>query len=232
MLFWIFMYNSFSYYSLSRFFMKGSQIMGLRLVRFSMLALVAVYFLSQVGCIRQPPRVVPPSIDADDAGTLAVETYDANKDGKISGGELDKVPGLKDSLAQLNSNREKGMTAADVTARIKAWQETRVGRMTLTCLVTRNGKPLDGAEVKFVPEKFLGDRMPEASGKTKADGYAMISAPVSGPDDVPGVPPGYYKVEITKSGDNIPAKYNTQTIFGVEVAPDTRRMSDIVFDIK
>ena len=45
----------------------------------------------------------------------------------------------------------------------------------------------------------------------------MPSVPVNGPDDVQGVPPGFYRVEITKAGEQIPAKYNTATTLGGEV---------------
>jgi hypothetical protein len=50
----------------------------------------------------------------------------------------------------------------------------------------------------------------------------VLSAPLDPgvPGDVPGVPYGLYRVEITKEGMDIPAKYNTQTILGQEVAED------------
>jgi hypothetical protein len=53
-------------------------------------------------------------------------------------------------------------------------------------------------------------------------GMAMISLPVeTGPDALPpGMPPGMYRVEITKPGDNIPAKYNKETELGQEVSLD------------
>ena len=35
-----------------------------------------------------------------------------------------------------------------------------------------------------------------------------------------GVPPGFYRVQVTKSGENIPAKYNRETTLGHEVARD------------
>ena len=35
----------------------------------------------------------------------------------------------------------------------------------------------------------------------------------------PGLSPGFYRVEITKEGDNIPAKYNTATTLGLEIGP-------------
>ena len=59
-----------------------------------------------------------------------------------------------------------------------------------------------------------------ATGKTDQNGMAMLSIPTSGPGDPPGVAPGFYRVEITKDGEKIPAKYNTETIFGQEVALD------------
>ena len=159
--------------------------------------------------------------------------YDTNKDGKISGAELDKAPALKQGLTNFKSTPEKGVTAADITTRIIAWQGTKVGRIgSVTCSVTRGGKPVAGAEVKFVPEKFLGDTMPVCTGTTGPDGYAPMSAPVNGPDDAPGVPPGYYRVEITKPGETIPAKFNTQTIFGEEVCPDKRRLTGYDYDLK
>jgi hypothetical protein len=207
--------------------------MVIRLAQFSLMAVIAVSLLMQSGCMREPSIVVPPSINADAAGQEALKIYDTNKDSKISGAELDKVPALIKALPNLNSTKEKGVTAADITARIKAWQDTKVGRMgSLNCRVTRGGTPVAGVDVKFVPEKFLGDSMPACTGKTQQDGYAAMSAPVNGPDEAPGVPPGFYRVEITKSDGSIPAKYNTQTIFGEEVAPDVRGRVGFNYDIK
>jgi hypothetical protein len=212
--------------------MKGLRLMFIRLVHFNMLALSAISLLIIGGCMREPSRIAVISFDADAAGTEALNMYDTNKDGKISGAELDKVPSLRDSVANFNSTKEKGLTAADITARLKKWQDLKVGRMgSVSCTVMRNGKPLAQAEVKFVPEKFLGESLPISTGTSGPDGVASISLPVSGPDDAPGVPPGFYKVQITKSGENIPAKYNTQTILGAEVAPDARP-SPLNFDLK
>jgi len=207
--------------------------MVIRPVYFSLMALTAVLLLTQSGCMNEPSRIVPPSIDADTAGQEAIKLYDADHDGKISGAELDKVPSLVKGLPNFPSTKEKGVTAADITARIKAWQATRTGRMGgVVCKITRNGKPLAGANVKFVPEKFLGGNMPECSGTTGPDGSAQISVPLTGPEDVAGVPPGYYRVEVTMADGSIPAKYNTQTILGEEIFPDKRGGGGMSFDIK
>jgi hypothetical protein len=206
-----------------------------RLVNFGLMALSAVLFLTQIGCMGEPPRIEAPYINADDAGQEAIKQFDANHDGKISGTEFDKAPSLLMSitLGNFNTTKDKGITAADITGRIKAWQATKAGRCGgITCTITRNGKPLGGADVKFVPEKFLGDKLPEGSGKTGSDGVALITVPLIGTDDAPGLPPGFYRVEVTMPDGSIPAKYNTQTIFGDEIYPDKRRDAPRSYDIK
>ena len=146
--------------------------------------------------------------------------YDTNKDGKISGEELDQCPGLKAALPRLGGGE---VTAEMITNRIQEWQRTKAGRLPANCIVTRNGSPLEGAEVKFVPEKFLGDNMPTGSAKTEAGGTAKVSMPgVAGTAHDPfGLPPGFYRIEITKEGMDIPAKYNTATVLGAEIAVDS-----------
>jgi hypothetical protein len=185
------------------------------------------------GCSRGPSRIYPPSIDASAAGVKAMEMYDTNKDGKLSGAELDKCPALKAAMAQIDTDGDGTITAAKITARIRAWQESKVGRTQLTCTVLRNGRPLAGADVKFVPEKFLGDSIKPAEGKTDQNGIATISIPTTDRSDPPGVALGFYRVEITKAGENVPAQYNTNTTLGHEVSHDARAaMEGIKFSLK
>ena len=93
-----------------------------------------------------------------------MKQYDTNGDGKIAGAELDKAPSLKAALNQIDTSGSKTITAEKITARIQKWQESKVGRMNLTCRVSRKqggqDTPLDGATVTFEPEKFLGGNMP------------------------------------------------------------------------
>ena len=159
--------------------------------------------------------------------------YDTDKNGTISGAELDRCPGLKAAAAKIDAGGEGKITAEMIAARIQQWQQQGIGRMQLYCTVLRNGKPLAGAEVKFVPESFLGDDIKTASGKTNSRGRAALSVPTTSRADPPGVALGLYRVEITKPGDNIPAKYNSATILGQEVAVDTPGIRDgIVFNLQ
>jgi hypothetical protein len=182
-----------------------------------------------------PKRMPVPKIDAKAAGAEAVKLYDTNKDGKLSGEELDKCPGLKAAIEQVDLNGTGEITADMITERIVAWQRTKLARMTVSCKVLQNGQPLADATVRFVPEQFLGKNVKVATGKTDRNGLAMMSIPTTGPRDPPGVAPGWYRVEITREGENIPAKYNTATIFGQEVANDAkgiRDMKGIKFDLE
>jgi len=194
------------------------------LVASCLLALAAGFL---VGCAGRPPDGdMRPHPDFNGIGQKAVAQFDTNKDGVIAGAELDKCPGLKAALDRIDPNGTGKITAEMIAARVEAWDKSRIGRMAVHCAVTHNGKPLAGALVKFVPEKFLCDNYDgrrTATGETDKNGRAMVTIPVSGNQyDPPGVPPGFYRVEITKPGDKIPAKYNTDTILGQEVAIDVK----------
>jgi hypothetical protein len=196
----------------------------------SLLVLAGLLVVS-LGCPRTPDRVYPPGISSS-AGPDAVTMFDTNNDKKLEGAELDKCPGLKAALSKVDPANQ-GVTADMIAARIQAWKKSLVGRMSLSCRVTHNGQPLAGAEVTFVPEKFLGTKIQVATGKTDPNGMAMLSAPPEKPRDPPGVPPGFYRVEITAPGLNIPAKYNTETTLGQEVALDAKGIQEgISFDLK
>jgi hypothetical protein len=203
--------------------------------KFCMIA-VAIFLLGAAPGDQQskrPPRIEPPKVDPAAAAKKAMEKYDANKDGKISGAELDKSPALKSAIEIIDTNKNKTISADEIAARIKAWQETKIGLIgSVNCTVIRDGKPLKDAIVKFVPEKFLGENFKTCKGITAKDGMASISKTLQNPNDVPGVAPGWYSVEITKSGEEIPAKYNKHTIFGLEIAPDAPPQRPLIFEIK
>jgi hypothetical protein len=181
-------------------------------------ALFGAFFLA--GCSR--PKSYAPETDTDAAGKAAIEQYDADRDGKISGAELDKAASLKSTMKLIDADGDKALTAEEIANRIRSWQKspTLRTRTPIHCIVYRNKEILPDAEVKFMPEKFMGDKIPVAHGKTNAAGSAVLVVDNSQPDDPPGVGPGFYRVEITKEGEEIPAKFNAETIFGVDTTMD------------
>ena len=49
---------------------------------------------------------------------------------------------------------------------------------------------------------------------------------------VQGLSPGFYRVEITKDGEKIPAKYNTETTLGAEVAGGSEARNGLKFELQ
>jgi hypothetical protein len=194
--------------------------------------MLAVALLVGGGCSHRQAPVARAAVNPAAAAAAAMEQYDTNHDGKISGAELDACPSIKSALDKIDTTGEGTVTAEKLTARIQAWQKG-VARIGVICTVLRNGEPLAHAEVKFVPEKFLGSSYPTGSGKTEDSGGADITVPATEKDNRPGMAPGFYRVEITKAGDNIPAQYNTATTLGQEIALDNKAMRNgIKFDLK
>jgi hypothetical protein len=171
--------------------------------------------VATAGCDRGPARVVAPSIPAKSTAAAAIQQFDKNNDGKLTGAELDACPSLKNSVDLFGNKPHDTVTADMIAERISAWRQSGVARMAVTCRITRNDKPLAGAVVKLVPEQFLGGSLPMGQGKTDNSGIAAISM-VDG-SDPPGMPCGFYRVEVTKPGDSVPARYNTATTLGKEV---------------
>ena len=213
---------------------KMAQITRFALVGGCLSALVTL------GCSSGPTRVLPPSIDADDAGAAAIQQYDSNGDGALSGAELDKVPGIKVPITfpKYDKDGDGSVTAAEIAERIREWQKSRRGiGQSFLCSVYLDGEPLEGAQVKFIPEAFLGGAVKAAVGISNRRGVVRVGIPQEElPDDLKGINGmqlGLFKVEITHPDFNIPAMYNTETTLGEECAHDRRIRSpnDVVFMI-
>jgi hypothetical protein len=93
-------------------------------------------------------------------------------------------------------------------------------------VVSLDGKPLSGALMTFEPEPYLEPNVKPASGETSQIG---LTRPSHDPEHLPktangrtiyGMTSGTFKIKITHPSQNIPARYNTQTELGDEVAHD------------
>jgi hypothetical protein len=177
-------------------------------------------------CSYGPAPVRPPAIDAVDAGSLAMEQYDADDDGFLAGDELDQVPGLKAAMETLDVDKDGKVTEDEIAARIHVWQSSRIGVAAVLCVVTMNGQPLARATVTFEPESFLGEELQTASGVTDDFGNAYPTIPKHErptPDMPPGLRLGFYRVKVSKTVNGkemIPAIYNAETTLGQQIAPD------------
>ncbi len=187
---------------------------------------LAIGLLASGGCSGGPPRTLPPEIDADAAAQQAIAMYDTDGDGSISGKELDKCPGIKDALEHYDFRHDGKVTAAAIAARIREWQESKMGITAAKVRVLLDGQPLEGATVTFEPEPFLGPHVATASGQTANNGAALMTIPADPQNPQSerksGVHCGLYKVRISKQirgHETLPARYNSKTELGIEIAP-------------
>ena len=171
------------------------------------------------GCSHELSRALPPRYSSQ-AGETAVSQYDTNRDGALGGTELDAVPALKSSLDAIDTDGNGQLTAAEINARVKQWLSFRIAEMPVRCEVLWNNEPLENAQVVFDPEPFLGADVHAAQGISTASGTAGISMAKAylADERYAGVACGWYKIRVTSTTVEIPARYNTETTLGCEVA--------------
>jgi hypothetical protein len=195
-------------------------------------AIVVVF----VGCARGPAAVELPSVDGSDVAAFAMEHFDTNHDGAINASEMAGCPPLVVALASYDADRNGELTAEEINARITSLYGPSAALTSVDCVVTLNGRPVQGATVKFRPVEMLGSSVKPAQGVTDQSGIARMALGDDNlPDDLKGTAlmhPGLYHVEITHPQIAIPASYNTATTLGFEVDPSQRSGTSARFDLK
>lgn len=188
------------------------------------------------GCSRHPSPPERPDISPGEAGRAAITAYDANKDGKLDGAEIDKCPPLKHAMQEvkekIDGNGDGVLTAEEITARIEYWSDCGTIVMSGVTLITLDRRLLPGATVTFEPEEFLGPGFTACEGVTDQSGKAAIK----GPDPkYPGIYLGFYRVKVSKvvgGRETIPSKYNTNTELGFEASDDHPGIGNIEFHLR
>lgn len=176
------------------------------------------------GCSASGDQITVPTYSPEEAAKQVMAEYDTNHDGVLDAKELERCPSLKHSLDAIDKNGDKRLSADEIAGRIQMYADSQVGLKATSCHVRLDGKPLQGATVTYVPEKFMGSSVRPASGVSDQNGG--VSLVVEG-EKIPGVQPGFYRVQVSKknaSGQElIPARYNQDTILGIEVSPRKNR---------
>lgn len=169
------------------------------------------------GCSKAPVKA--PSIDPVAAAELAIQEYDTDADGKISGSEA-KSSAL-DAEAGWDSDGDGAISAAEIQSRLERYEQLKPGLQTISCTVRYRDDYLHNAHVVFEPEAFLGAAVVMAEGTTDGYGQTEIVAPSILKEDptLRGMRAGLYKVRITHPELNIPKKYNEDTTLFFEISP-------------
>ncbi len=180
--------------------------------------LAVICVIGACGCGTGDNRVDVPGFDPQADAAEAISAGDANQDGMLSAEELSRSPGLRAAMAAIDRDGNGGIDAVELAARLQSYVDDKIGLLSLSCEVSLDGAPLDGATVEFIPEQFLADVLQPARGKTRRDGAGPIKL---ADGSLPGIAPGIYRVKISKrAGDRemLPAHYNEQTELGFEVS--------------
>ncbi len=183
----------------------------------------ALIACSLAGCLsRGKPEAINTSfVNPAEAAANAFQQYDRNADGRLDAAEMAACPGILAAKAGYDANNDGVITSEELTSALTAMYGRGVGLTRVTCIVTSGGRPLSGAEVKFIPEPFLGTGILPANGTSDANGTATVAIPdeqlPANQRGLHSMQPGIYRVEITHPSLKQPAKPQ-----GCEVNPSVR----------
>ncbi|MCS7306017.1 MAG: hypothetical protein NZ602_13040 [Thermoguttaceae bacterium] len=185
-----------------------------------------------VGCRRGPEPPPRPQIDPTQAAAEAIRLYDKNGTGLLEPDEWKQSPPLAAAKDRIDQNKDGNLSSQEIADRITSWLQSPAIMTTCAIVVTLDGKPLEGATITLEPETFLGSSYKTGSGTTDLMGMASITGQG---EKFSGLYLGLYRVKVSKQlggRETIPARYNTQTELGCELATDIGGIGYIQFDLK
>jgi EF hand domain-containing protein len=170
-------------------------------------------------------------IDCDAAAAHAMELFDDNSDGALDDNELKKSPGLAEGKPRVDSNGDGKISAEELAARFKYWNESSVRLVCTDLEITFNRRLVSDANITFEPEPFLADWLEEVQASTNQMGQCTpyISR------ELPGINMGYYRVKVSKifkGKERIPANFNEQTELGVEFCDDRPMEENLLIQLR
>ena len=188
------------------------------------LRLAAIVGLLQLfGCSGPPSRIVGVKIDVQQAAERIIAEFDKDHNGSLSQDELAAVPAVNVNRKWYDADKNGQISQEELRKGLRDIFNPKDGLLSVACEVTRNGQPLSGALVKFVPMPELDGTIPSANGVTDSHGSAFLNLadedrPKNTPPKIPVVRPGLYLVEVTHDQIKIPEEYNSKTEIGKEVS--------------
>jgi len=139
---------------------------------------VALISLLIAGCNPSTTsRVKPPEVDSRTAAAEAIRLYDTNGDGSLDESELAACPAIKSHRERYDKDGNRQVSPDEIVQRLDSIYSTTVGLLEVQCTLTRRGRPLSDATVRFIPAPFLGDAVQTAVATTNSSGVATPSIP-------------------------------------------------------
>lgn len=179
------------------------------------------------GCSNKPTRITIPDWDPTGFASQILEKLDKNGNGFVDKDELGQAPGLAFGARFIDKDGDGKLSREELVARFTRYRDRRLGLISKEFRVTYNGRPLNGAEVRLIPEFFLTETIEPATGTTSAQGLVR---PSIADQPLPLMRVGYYRVEVTSPTAKLPTKFNSSSTIGVEVSPfsDAPMTSDTI----
>jgi hypothetical protein len=190
----------------------------MRFLPLALLGLTAVAGCTSKDTVGREAAV--PKYDPDGIAKAAIADYDKNGDGLLDVNELKACPALYWSLAAIDTNGDKKLSADEIRKRVESYAAGPTGSVPVTCTVRLDGQPFGGATVTFDPEPCMGKAIKHATATTDAEGRC-VEYQVEG-KTYRGLSAGLYRIRVTKDGVSIPLRFNTESAIGQEVFHDTR----------
>jgi hypothetical protein len=149
------------------------------------------------------------SINPAAAADKAIELYDKDGSGSLNDQELAASPGFLAARDRYDTDADRQISRDEIQNRLKT-VSTGTSLLMVECRVLQGGRPLAGANVRFLPDPALEGALLPASGTTDANGRVNPSvAEDQMPEERRGVPimqPGVYRVEIEHANVKKPHK--------------------------
>ncbi len=189
-------------------------------------SLAVAALVAATGCSGRPGPVDVVAVDAVAGSQQLIAANDKNGDGVLSQDELAALGAVRERFDVYDADGNGQIAQAELAENLARVFDGRTGLLSASCRVTRNGQPLVGAYVYFIPIALIADSVPIASGVTEHGGVAKLSIqkedlPKNAPPVSGLIRPGLYSVEIVHPTLKVPEIYNKQTTLGQEVTPET-----------
>jgi len=189
----------------------------------SILRSAVVGLVGLAGCTQSGTQLLEapvPKYDPDAVARAALSEFDKNGNGSVEPGEAQACPALAGAFAAVDANSDRRLTVDELRKRVEAYAASTTGSVEVGCIVELDGAPLDGATVTFIPEACMGQAVKPAVGTTNEFGRCA-EYQIDG-KTYRGIAPGLYKIQVTRDGAAIPARFNAQTVLGKEVFHNPR----------
>ena len=142
-----------------------------------------------------PQFAAPPARQTPAAAAAkALAAYDTDGDASLDKRELEASPSLLAARLRLDANKDGKVSAGELAARLEA-HHGMSDFIATVIRVTRNGKPVAGVPVTLTADPFFGADDPVYSGVTDEHGTALVALVGGGMQGL--VPPGFYTVDVT-----------------------------------